>query len=142
MKKILAWLLIFALCFGLVACGTSGEPEVKEEETQTAEAAVASVVTGETTVSIASLDELATVVDSSGNSVVTLLQDLDYNKPIRLPYSCTFDFNGHTIHTSPNDGNGMEVAKAGEENAVTTIKNGTLTQYGVGVRINEGAFVI
>ena len=142
MKKIFAWLLIFALCFGLVACGASGDPEAKEEETGKAEGAVATVVTGETTVEARSLEEMANAVDPSGNSVITLLQDMDENKPIRLPYSCTFDFNGHTIHTSPNDGNGLEVAQAGEENAVTTIKNGTLTQYGVGVRINEGAFVI
>ena len=140
MKKLTAWMLVFALCLTLVACGAPTEEP--EETVAEATDVLAVVVTGDVTTEVTTIDELVAAVDPSGNTQITLARDAEENKPIRLPYSCTFDFNGFTFATSPNDGNGIEIAAVGTENDVTTLKNGTLTQYGVGVRVNAGAIVI
>ena len=138
MKKMLAWVLVVAMCLSLAACGApAAEPGNNESAS-----AVATATTGDVVVNLSSLDELVDVVDPSGNTQIQLLQDITYNKPIRLPYSCTFDFNGFTVNTSPDDGNGVEISQIGSENGVTTLKNGTLTQYGIGVRVNEGGITV
>ena len=139
-KKLLAWLLIFALCLTMAACGAP-TGDLEENASDDSEV-IAIAVTGEVSTDVTSIEQLAEVVDPSGNTQITLQKDITENKPIRLPYSCTFDFNGHTIATSPNDGNGIEIGDVGTENDITTIKNGTLTQYGVGVRVNAGGVVI
>jgi len=142
MKKLLAGLLAVALCLSMAACGApAAEPEDKQALPENA-AVIATATTGDVVANLTSLDELVNVVDPSGNTEIKLLQDVDYNKPIRLPYSCTFDFNGFTVNTSPNDGNGVEVSQIGSENGVTTLKNGTLTQYGIGVRVNAGGIAV
>ncbi|MBQ6839769.1 MAG: DUF4886 domain-containing protein [Oscillospiraceae bacterium] len=142
MKKLLSWLLVFALCLSMAACAAPAvEPEENEASSNTA-GAIATATTGDVVTNITDLSELTDVVDPSGNTQIQLLQDITYNKPIRLPYSCTLDFNGFTVNTSPNDGNGVEVSQIGSENGVTTLKNGTLTQYGIGVRVNEGGIAV
>jgi len=142
MKKMLAWLLTVAVCLAMAACGAPVDAPQEQETVSENAAAVATATTGDVVVNLTSLDELVDAVDPSGKTEIKLLQDITYNKPIRLPYSCTFDFNGFTVNTSPNDGNGMEISRIGSENGVTTLKNGTLTQYGIGVRVNEGGIAV
>ena len=88
------------------------------------------------------VDELVAAIDPSGNSVVTLLKDLETKDTIKLPYSCTIDFAGHTVTTNPKKGIGVIVEASGSENVTTTLKGGVLNTYAECVRVKKGAVVI
>ena len=145
MKRFFIFLIASMICLCLIGCG-----EVTEDPTVTTDAteslidpnAIAVATTGNATVAILDAAEFDSAVDSSGNTIITLLQDISYSSTIYLPYSCTIDFNGHTIATNPNHGNGIEIKDAGVENSVTTLKNGTMNQYGTGVLVNAGGIVV
>ena len=149
MKKWIALLLAVAMMLPLVACG---EKTAQTTPTENPTAAgpqkpadpevIATVTTGDLSVEVKSVEKLAAAVDVSGNSVITLWQDISNPLAVRLPYTCIVDFNGFAIHASPNAGGGLEIAEAGAENTVTTLKNGTLTQYGVGVKVSSGGLVV
>ena len=145
MKKIHYFFLIMVTILCLAACSTDSEnPTAAPEVTDTPvdSNAIATATTGDATVAILEVADFADAVDASGNTVITLLQDISHPTSIRLPYSCTIDFNGHTIATSPNAGHGIEIHAAGTENPVTTLRNGTMTQYGFGVQVTEGGIVV
>ena len=151
MKRLLALILFATMMLTLAGCGGApAEETAASAQTQPTEGSlqpsdpdvIATVTTGEMTVEVKTLEAMYAAVDETGNSVITLWQDVSSNLAIRLPYSCTLDFNGFAINASPNAGNGLEVAEAGTENTVTTLKNGTLTQYGVGVKVTKGGLVI
>lgn len=140
----LALLAVAAFCVG---CGgeTPETPDVTESqvpETTIDPTAIASVVTGDKTVWAHDVAELLDAIDASGNSVVTLYQDVTNNKALEVPYTCTIDFNGFTVTTNPQQGLGIQIREAGSENATTTLKNGKLVSYSDSVRAKEGALVI
>jgi len=112
-------------------------PDVKQ-----ASGPIAEVTTGDTTVTVNSVEDLVSAIHSSGLSEVKLLQDIRNNNTIVLPYSCTIDFAGHTIMTNPKQGNGLQVQAVGTEKQVTTLKNGTVVHYVLGVRVNAGGIVL
>ncbi len=121
------------------------EPEPAPVEPEPAPVAepIATVVTGDKTVEVATVPALTKAIDPSGNSVVTFLKDLQYNGgEILLPYSCTVDLGGHTIKTNPAEYNGFTIDGVGTENKVTTIKNGTVVYNYHGVRVNAGGIVL
>ena len=106
--------------------------------------AIATVVTGDKTVEVKTVEELVAAIDATGKSVVTLLKDIttEISGGIKVPYSFTIDLNGKTIATNPASGNCITVEAAGTENNVTTVKNGTLKFFEVGVRVNQGDVVV
>lgn len=104
--------------------------------------AIAWVSNGDKMVYPLNLDDLIAAVSADGNSVITLQADLTNNAAISLPFTCTLDCNGFSIATPPTRNNGINILKAGTDNKVFTIKNGTLTHYEIGVRSGEGAVVI
>ena len=59
-----------------------------------------------------------------------------------LPYSCTLDLNGHSITTKAGVTTCLRVAAVGTENAVTTLKNGTLSHYEDGIRVEGGGLIV
>lgn len=104
---------------------------------------IATVTTGDKTVEVTTIPDLTKAISPSGLSVVTFLKDIEYNdSSIDLPYSCTVDLGGHTIKTNPAKHNGFTINGVGEENKVTTIKNGTLVYNYYGVRVNAGGIVL
>ena len=103
---------------------------------------MATVVTGDKTVLAENLNDILAAIDPSGESVVTLLKDVSSDAAINLPYSCTLDLNGHTVRTNPSKGNGFGIAAAGSRNQTTTVKNGRLVHYEIGIRVNAGALVV
>ena len=146
LKKTVVWLLILALCAGFAACGSS---ESTDETTEPAGLqapadpdVIATVVTGEQTKQVKTLAQLTAAIDATGNSQITLWQDISSNVAIRLPYTCTIDCNGFAIRASLNAGNGLQVEASGSENAVFTLKNGLLQQYGVGIQVSKGGLVV
>ena len=105
--------------------------------------AIATVTTGGATVNVKSVDELTAAISPTGNSVVTLLSDITYTTAvIRLPYSCTVDFNGHTLRTNTTQYNCLQILAAGSENRITTLKNGTMIYHTVGARVDGGGIVV
>ena len=104
--------------------------------------AIAWVVTGDKAVYPLTVDEIEAAIDSSGNSVVTLQQDITHTHAIRFEYPCTFDCNGYTVATPETKNNGFEIIRPGTENVTFTLKNGVLTHYEIGVRCDDCAVVI
>jgi len=104
------------------------------------EGTVATVVTGDTTVYAMDLAELLGAIDATGNSVVTLYQDITNDALIAVPYTCTLDLNGHKISTTAS--NAWDVKVAGTENKVITIKNGTIDGAMAAVCWRNGALVV
>lgn len=147
MKKILAILLSACMIAGLVGCGQEQEADTTQQTQATTEApqalapegAIAMAVTGEQTTYLFAAKELTEAVDPSGNTVITLLQDISSNKAITLPYSCTVDFAGHTVTTNPEQGIGLKVENVGAEAQVTVLKNGTVHSFADGLRVEKGA---
>ena len=88
------------------------------------------------------LTELLAAIDADGNSVVTLQADLSNNAAINIPYTSTWDLNGYAVRTNPKTGNCMNFAKAGTDNKVTTVKNGSIYHYEMGIRVDYGAVVV
>lgn len=147
MKKTMAMILSACLMFVLVGCGQEQTAEPTRQTLETTEApqvqapegAIAMAVTGEQTRYVFSAKELAEAVDPSGNTVITLLEDVSSNKTIALPYSCTIDFGGHAITTNPEQGIGLKVEHAGAENPVTVLKNGKICSFADSLRVEQGA---
>ena len=104
--------------------------------------AIAWVANGDKTVYPLTLNEIISAVNEDGNSVITLQRDITNDAAITLPFTCTLDCNGFSIATPPTKSNGINVNKAGTNNKVFTIKNGTLTHYEIGVRSSQGAVVV
>ena len=104
--------------------------------------AIAWVVTGSQYTFPHTVDEMRAAVDPSGNTVITLQQDITHTAAIRLEYACTFDCNGYTVATPPDKNNGIQVMQPGTENPVFTLKNGTLTHNTMGIYAGECAVVI
>lgn len=155
MKNTFRLILILAISvmllgLALAGCGTKtpenpGTPdgtEAQVPETTVDPTAIAGVVTGDAVVWAQDVEEMLNAIDASGNSVVTLYQDISHNKALEVPYSCTVDFNGFTVTTNPQQGLGIQIREAGSENATTTLKNGKLVSYSDSVRCKAGALVI
>lgn len=150
MKKRFCLFVILTLTIVLILCAGCGAeipetPETTEShmpETTIDLTAIASVVTGDTAVWAHDVEELLNAIDASGNSEITLYQDISNNKAIELPYSCTVDFNGFTVTTNPQQGLGIQIREAGSESQTTTLKNGKLISYSDSVRAKEGALLI
>ncbi len=85
---------------------------------------IAKVETNGKTVEVETLADLAASIDASGKSVVTLLKDITTEELADLPYTCTFDLNGHKLTNTKT--NALNIKAAGSENKVTTVKNGTI----------------
>ena len=134
MKKLLCAILVVCMAIGLFGCA-------KAEEQAPANAVAKMVTNGKTQYAL-SLKEILKAIDPSGNTVITLLKDITSETAIQLPYSCTIDLGGKSISTNPKMGIGLSVEEAGEKNAVTTLKNGTLNSYADGIRVKKGAVVI
>lgn len=96
---------------------------------------IATVTTGSTTVEATTVDEIIAALDPSGKTVITLKKDISAPRA-NLTVSCTIDLNGHTW--TGTEGNGISVAKAGTENAITVVKNGIIKGNIVGLRISGG----
>ncbi len=128
MKRIVALLLVLAMALGFASCAKAD--------------AIAQVVNNGKKQYVQTVEALVAAVDPSGNTEVTLLQDISSNNTLTLPYSCSIDFNGHTFASNPERGVGIIVNNAGAENPATTLKNGTLDSYSDGVRVKGGAVVL
>ena len=115
---------------------------VPEQDAPIPATAIATVTNGDKTVAVETLDEMLSAIASDGKSEIKLYKDITGSGAIRLPYSCTIDFDGHTLDNSAGKGNGLEILAAGSENAVTTLKNGTLIHWVLGVRVNDGGIVV
>ena len=152
MKNKFRLILIFAISImvlGLVFAGCGAEtPETPDgteasvPETTADPNAIASVITGEQVVWAQDVEQLLAAIDASGNSQIKLYQDISHNKALEVPYSCTIDFNGFTVTTNPQQGLGIQIREAGSENAVTTLKNGSIVSYSDSVRVKAGGIVI
>ncbi len=104
--------------------------------------AIAQVTTGELNVFPHTVEDLIAAIDATGNSVVTLQEDISYTQAIKLQYTCTIDCNGYTIATPADKNNGIQIDGVGSENDIFTLKNGTLTHYEIGVCVRAGAVVL
>ena len=90
-----------------------------------------------------SLTELLAEICSDGNSVVTLQADLYANNAaITIPYTSTWDLNGYTVYGRPDGSNCMVFQNIGSDNKITTVKNGTIHHYEMGIRVNKGGVVV
>jgi len=101
---------------------------------------LATVTLGSTSVDVYTVDDLAIYADESGNSVITLQKDVFVEGTTQFPYSCTIDLNGHTWTST--QGNCIAIARAGKENPIAVLKNGTVKHVVVGFRVNAGGFVV
>ena len=104
--------------------------------------AIAWVTNGDVTTYPLNLTELLDDIQPDGNTVITLQQDISHTYQITVPYSCTIDCNGYRIATPETKNNGIQVIAVGTENPVFTLKNGVLTHYTIGVRVDKGAVVV
>ena len=103
MKKVVSLLLLLCMAVGMFGCGKAQKIDPN---------AIAGVTLGGETKYVLTVEELVNAIDPSGNSVVTLLKDVETKDTIKLPYSCTIDFAGHTIATDPKKGIGLIVEEA------------------------------
>ena len=90
MKKYLYLLLVAVLALAmLTACGgeqTPGTTEAGTAPTVPADPnAIASCVTDDKLVYVQTVEELLAAIDPTGNTVVTLLKDIENKKAIELP---------------------------------------------------------
>lgn len=167
MKRLASLFLILTMILSLGACGgtpavtpetpespavsetpevpeapAESEPEVPAEPEKPEVNCLATVSTGDTVVEADTLEAILAAIDPSGKSVVTLYKDLTTNATIELPASCTLDLGGCTIQTNRQKDNGINVLEVGTENNVTTIKNGTLSCFESGIRVNHGGVIV
>ena len=91
---------------------------------------------------VTSVADMVAGVNADGNTVITLNKDITTTSQINLPYTCTIDLNGHTINTGTTSGNGLNINAVGSEKQVTTVKNGKLVHFEVGIRALAGAVVV
>ena len=146
LKRIFSILLVVLM---LAGCGaetqtptgaTTAAPSLDQAPADTA--VIATVLTGETLTEVKTAEALSAAIDASGNSQVKFWQDVQERQPIVLPYSCSLDLNGHTITTKAGVSTCLRIDAAGEENNVTTLKNGTLSHYEDGIRIDGGGLIV
>lgn len=119
----------------------SGETESQQEVTADPNA-IAKIEMGDDIRYVYSVEEMLEGIHDSGNTVITLQQDISCNKALELPYSCTIDFGGFTLSTNPQQGLGLQIRDVGTENKTTTLQNGKLVSYSDSVRAKAGALVI
>jgi len=105
---------------------------------------IAKVVTGDKTVEVTTVDQLAAAIDTKGTSAVTLLKDVTITATMRIP-TCKFDLNGHTVTGKDAAGAWIhpiyfDVAKTDDAatNLVSEITNGTIIGMNT-VSCNVGA---
>ena len=134
MKKTICLLLTMCTAMGLFGCGKAAEKIDPN--------AIAGVTNGDATTYVLTVEELVAAIDPSGNTVVTLLKDVECKQNISLPYSCTVDLGGYKLVTNPQRGIGITVEEAGKENALTTLKNGTMETYAECLRVKGGSFTV
>jgi len=105
---------------------------------------VATVVNGQLTQYAATFEEIPQFVSATGNSVITLYADLETENALVLPYTCTVDMNGHSLWVDPvkTTKNGIWIEASGSKNKVTTVMNGSITAYQVGIRMDGGPLVV
>jgi len=109
---------------------------------------LATVTTGDRTVSVTTLEDLIASVDPSGLSVITLLSDVERvvigsSGQIALPYSCTVDLNGFTwSNVRSTSGNALKIDGIGSVNTHSVVKNGTVLGASVGVSCMEGSLEV
>ena len=104
--------------------------------------AIAWVKNGDVTVFPLTVEDMLAQISADGNSEVTLQGDITYHTSITVPYSSTWDLNGYTIRTNPDSGYGLHILATGTDNKVTTVKNGSIYHYGVGVRVAAGGVIV
>lgn len=106
--------------------------------------AIAWVQNGDTYTYPLTLTDLLGAISADGNSVITLQKDLyaENNSAINVPYSSTWDLNGYTVYGIPNARNCLQFAAAGTDNKITTVKNGTVYHYEMGIRVQTGGVVV
>jgi len=97
---------------------------------------IAKVTTNDQTTDCMTMEEVVSLIDPSGKSVVTFLTDVTAEKGYTYPYSCTIDLNGHTYSTSK--GNAFSIKAVGTENTTTFIKNGVAKGQVMGIRCDDG----
>ena len=98
---------------------------------------------GTTVTYVGTVAGMTSAVSSTGNTKIKLLRDISYpTGTITFLYSCTIDFNGHTVTTKQTSGNGLYFKAAGSENQITTVKNGTLLAFEIAIRVDKGAVVV
>jgi len=135
MKKLISLFLILS-CLATLALAATVPTEAGKP--------IVTVTTGSNSVQCNDVEVMLENVDASGKTVITVLQDFSYpDAAIKLPYSCTIDFNGHTV-TGCQDvkTNAFEVQAAGSENNITTLKNGTLLYGQRGLNVKGGGFAV
>lgn len=104
---------------------------------------IATVTTGPLVKYATTPEELVGMVAANGNSLVTFYADIETDNALVFPYSCTVDMNGHSLYVDPAaQKNGIWVEAAGSENNVTTVMNGSITAYQVGIRMDAGPLVV
>lgn len=104
---------------------------------------LATVTCGQITKYAATPEEIGSMVSADGLSVVTFYEDVETTNAIEFAYTCTVDMNGHSLYVDPAaQKNGMWILDAGTKNHVTTVKNGSITAYQVGIRLDAGLIVM
>ena len=113
------------------------EPEIPETY-------IATVVNGQLTQYATTQEELESLVSPTGNSLVTLYADIETQNALVMPYTCTIDMNGHSLWVDPvnTQKNGIWIEASGSQNKVTTVMNGSITAYQVGIRMDGGPVVV
>lgn len=112
----------------------------KESETEIDPNVLAVVTTNGQSVMVKNAEEMAALADESGNTVITLNRDVNISGTVAFSYSCTIDLNGYTWNSDKS--NCIVIARAGKENPVTVLKNGTVKHAVVGLRVDGGGFVV
>ena len=138
MKRLIAILLVLCMAVGLVACGKKDAPAAEQVDPN----AIAKIVNGTETKYVKTPEEMVAAVAENGNTQITLLKDVSMNTSLNLPYSATLDLGGFTLKTNEKQGIGIMVDKAGTENGITTVKNGTVRSYADCLRVKGGGMVV
>ena len=138
MKRLIAILLVLCMAVGLVACGKKDAPAAEQVDPN----AIAKIVNGTETKYVKTPEEMVAAVAENGNTQITLLKDVSMNTSLNLPYSATLDLGGFTLMTNQKQGIGIMVDKAGTENGITTVKNGTVRSYADCLRVKGGGMVV
>lgn len=88
-------------------------------------------------------EEITQMVSADGQSLVTFYEDIETDNALTFPYTCTVDMNGHSLYVDPAaQKNGMWFLESGTKNNVTTVMNGSITAYQVGIRLDAGLIVM
>lgn len=114
------------------------------KETEIPETYIATIQNGQLTKYATTPEELEDMISATGTSLVTFYADIETEDALNLPYSCTIDMNGHSLWVDPvkTQKNGIWVEESGSQNNVTTVMNGSITAYQVGIRMDAGPVVV